>query len=181
MGAPPIEGRKSMRFLRSRGLTSSLAAVLLACFMLVGCGDDDDGSPKPKVITLADLEGTWVATKYEVTSKDAPAMSLDLVTIGGAFSWDADGEGNFTGEVVIPEALGGPQTLPFAGNFELISQDSLAVNFNPEIPPLLTSSRVGFTLVGNTATITDDNGTFDFDMDGTEEPATFEGILVRNQ
>ena len=169
-----------MRSLKSRGLASSPAVVLMACLVFVGCGDDDGGS-KPKVITLADLAGTWVATKYEVTNKAAPAMSMDLVDIGGAFSWDADGEGSFTGEVLIPEALGGPQTIPFAGSFALISQDSLAVNFTPEIPPLLTSSRVGFTLVGNTATITDDNGTFDFNMDGTEEPARFEGVLVRNQ
>jgi hypothetical protein len=149
--------------------------------MFAGCGDDDDGGSKPEVITLADLAGTWVATKYEVTSKAVPAMSMDLVAIGGAFSWTVDDAGSFSGETEIPEALGGPQTIPFAGNFELISQDSLAVNFTPEIPPLLTSSRVGFTLVGNTATITDDNGTFDFDMDGTEEPARFEGILVRSQ
>jgi hypothetical protein len=168
-----------MRSSKFSGLAFVPIIVLVVGCLLAGCGDDD-GASKPKVITVADLAGTWVATQYKVSTKTVPEVSMDLVAIGGAFSWDADNTGDFTGEMTIPEALGGPYDVPFAGSYELVGQDSLVVEFNPEVPPLLTDSRMGFSLTGNTVTVTDDTGTFDFDQDGTEEPAKFKGILVRS-
>ena len=109
-----------------------------------------------------------------------PTDFRDLIAVGGAFTWTADVNGNFTGEVVIPEIAGGSLTLQFQGTYALLTQDTLQVNFNPDIPPLLTSGPVGFDLSGNTATITDDDESFDFDDDGTPEPARVEGILVRS-
>jgi hypothetical protein len=144
--------------------------------MFVGCGDDDGA--KPRVITLADFAGSWSATEYKVTTKTVPAFSIDVIDVGGSFTMAADNAGNYTGTAVIPAELGGPVTLDFAGTIALVTQDTLQVNFNPEIPPLLTNFRAAFQLSGNTLTVIDSNTTFDFGAG--EQPAIFEGTMVRS-
>jgi hypothetical protein len=165
-----------------RGLKNSIlliAAVVLVAGFLIGCGDDDGA--KPKVITLADFEGSWVIQSYKVTSTGTPQISVDLINLGAAFSFEADNAGNFTSRAFIPASLAGTTLeLSPGGTFELITQDTVQVNFVPEIPPFLTYIRGEFTLAGNTITITDTNTTFDFDGDQVEEPAIFEGVMVRN-
>lgn len=160
------------------GLLYVLPAVLIASVLLAGCGDDDGSSPR--VITVSDFEGVWVAQTYTVTSVANPQVSLEFVGLGGGFNFDVDDEGNFQGRAFVPGALMGmPLELPFQGTFELISQDSVYVEFTPEFPPFLTNTRAGFDLVGDTFTITDANTMFDFDGDQVAEPASFVGVLTK--
>lgn len=167
-----------MQHLRITTLASVLFVILPICFLSFGCGDDETGTG-PDMLTLADFQGSWDAMQYTVASSDTPQISLDLIALGGSFTIDADDQGNFTGEAEIPEAVGGPVTLQYQGNFNLVTQDSMEVVFNPEIPPFLTSFVGAFELVADTMFISDNNTTFDFDQDGTEDPAIFEGTMVR--
>jgi hypothetical protein len=155
-----------------------MAAVLVATVLFIGCGDDD--GTEPEQITLADLAGHWEAQSYEVTSNAAPEISMDLIVLGGAFTFDAEDTGDFIGTAEIPEAVGGPLTLPFQGTFELVTQDSMRITFDPEIPPFITSFTGWFELSGNTVHMVDENTSFDFDQDGVEEPATFDGVMIRS-
>jgi hypothetical protein len=168
-----------MKYSRRHELLHLLPVIVVVGTLLAGCGGDNGG--EPKVIVLSDFEGAWVATQYEATSVDNPLMSLELISAGGAFGFNADDEGNFAGRGFVPAALAGMTLeLPFQGYVELIGQDTLVVHFTPEMPPFLTGMRGAFTLSGNTLTIYDPNSTFDFDGDEQPDAAIFEGTLVKN-
>jgi hypothetical protein len=147
--------------------------------LVLGCGDDDEPGPAPVPATLADFEGTWEATKFELTSKANPLLKLDLVTLGGSFTMEADNAGNFTGLAEIPDLGTGPLTLPLQGTLAIVGTDSLTVSFNPEFPPLLTNFTAPFVLSGDDLQIIDQNTTFDFDNNGSEDPAIFVGEFSR--
>lgn len=158
-----------------------LAVFLFAsapCLALTGCGDD---GTQPDLITLGDFQGSWTAQAYRLTDSAVPAISIELISMGATFEWEVDGSGNFSGSTFIPAALAGQDlNLPFQGTFTLIGQDSLIVNFVPEIPPFLTQTRAEFTLSGNNLTLIDGDETFDLDQDGDDESVVFEGTLVKN-
>jgi hypothetical protein len=162
-----------MRFLKCMS-----ALALLSVATLAGCGDD---GTKPDLITVADFEGSWETLTYRVTNAAIPAVTLEIISMGASLEWDADDSGHFTGSAVIPAALAGQDlNLTVQGTFSLISQDSVAINFNPEIPPFLTQMRAEFELSGNVLTFLDENSEFDFDMDGNQEAAIFEGTFRRS-
>jgi hypothetical protein len=161
--------------------TVVLAAFLTAsapCLVLTGCGDDGTG---PDLITLSDFQGSWTAQTYKLTDSAVPAVSMELISMGATFEWNVDDSGNFSGATFIPAVLAGQDlNLPFQGTFTLIGQDSVIVNFVPEIPPFLTQTRAEFTLAGNSLTLVDRDELFDLDQDGNDEDVVFEGTLVRN-
>jgi hypothetical protein len=162
-----------MRFVRMLGLW-----VMLPIAALTGCDDDGSG---PDLLTLADFEGSWEATTYRLTHVQIPAITLEVISLGVTLEMDADDSGAFTGSAVIPAALAGQDLdLDFGGTFSLVGQDSLVIDFIPEYPPFLTQTRAAFQLAGNVLTLTDQDTTFDFDGDGTDEAAIFEGTLRRN-
>jgi hypothetical protein len=55
----------------------------------------------------------------------------------------------------------------------------VTVTFTPDIEPYLTGFTGSFTFEDDTITMTDEDATFDFDGDGTDEPVTAEVVLVR--
>jgi hypothetical protein len=159
-----------------------LPVVLLAGILFTGCGDDDGGGG-PDLIEISDFEGEWVITQYKATWKDVPSVSLELISLGGAMTFEADETGDFMGRTFIPASLAGTETaveLTAQGEMELLSQDSLLVTFNPELPPFLTEMRGEFEMIGNTVTLYDENAEFDFDGDQQLDPSIFEGTMVLN-
>ena len=151
--------------------------AFLPCAVLTGCGDD---GTQPDVITLADFEGSWTAQMYKLTDATVPAISMEIISLGATFEWDVDDSGHFSGTTFLPAAIAGMDLdLDFQGTFTLIGQDSLTINFVPEVPPFLTETRAEFTLVGNTLTLIDGDETFDLDQNGSDEAVIFEGTLVR--
>jgi hypothetical protein len=160
-----------------------LSVFLLVGILLVGCGDDDkEGEIQPeRPIEISDLAGSWVIQQYKATSPDDPETSVELISLGVAFQFEADEDGAFEGRGFAPALFAGMTVeLPFQGNVQLISQDSLLVSFTPEQPPFLTNIRGAFSLEGNTLALIDSNSTFDFDGNQELEPAIFEGALVKN-
>ena len=145
-----------MKHLDWPGLLRLLPGLLLISLLFAGCGDDN-GS-EPDLIVVSDFEGEWVILEYRATSDADTLISIELISLGGAFEFDADDEGEFQGRAFVPAAVAGmTMELAFQGTMELISQDTLAVTFTPEQPPFLTEMRGAFTLEGNTLSLDDSN------------------------
>jgi hypothetical protein len=153
--------------------------VSFSIAILPGCGDDNGIAPEP--LTIADFAGTWNCTAYTAVGSDNPQLQFDLLAVGGSLTATVQSNGSFTGEVTFPDpATSEPQTIPIQGSFSLISQTLVRIEFNPEIPPILTTDTFEFTLSGNTLTLHDDASPFDFDFDGQNEVAIFDATLVRS-
>jgi hypothetical protein len=153
---------------------------VLVGILVVGCGSDDNGGG-PDLIVISDFEGEWVITEYKATMAANPAVSLELISLGGAMTFEADEDGDFTGRTFVPPSFAGMNVeLTAQGTMELLSQDSLLVSFVPEMPPFLTEMRGEFEMTGNTVTLYDENAEFDFDGDQQMDPAIFEGTMVLN-
>lgn len=151
---------------------------VLAAAALSGCGDD---GTKPDLITVADFEGYWETLSYRVTNAAIPAITLEIISLGAQLAWEADDSGRFSGTAFIPAALAGQDlNLTVQGTFALIRQDSVLINFVPEYPPFLTQTRAEFELTGDLLSFEDGNSAFDFDGDGSQEAAIFEGTFRRS-
>lgn len=134
--------------------TSIASAVLIATFA-VGCGGDSD-------ITVGDLEGSWQASSVAITANDDPTAAMDLIAVGGTLLLETDESGRTEASLTLPAAAGGPADLTAIGQFELIDQETLGVDWEQEIPPMLIDYSGSFTLDGDTLTVTDENSMFDF-------------------
>ncbi len=152
-------------------------AAMTTLVLFAGC--DDDGPTRPRVTTPADFEGIWIFRTYELTSTDEPDLSFELIDVGGTITFEVDRNGTFMGNAFVPEEVGGPEHVDFNGEIELVNQDSLAIEFNREIPLFLKDFLGAFTLDADTLIIVNDEASFDFDFDGTEEPAELEARIVR--
>lgn len=163
-----------------------------------GCGNDDasddttgattddaattDATPTPvpvEEIEVSDFEGSWEATSYVLTSRDDPSVTIDVIAAGAVFTAETDRAGDLSGQVEVPEALGGPLTLPFAATFTLVDQETMTVTFEPEIPPLLTDFTGPFGLDETSMTLRDDDALFDFGDGAGPVPAIADVTLVR--
>lgn len=141
-------------------VATRVGTVLIAAAMLTACGD----STAPKGVTLQDLVGTWNATSWQYTDQANAGNKIDLVSEGTQFTLVVASSGQFT----LTEEVAPGFTLVITGNVAV--QGSNLVLSDPAAPG--QSYAVPFTLVGSVLTITDDEESFDFDSDGTEEAAT---------
>lgn len=136
--------------IRNAALAGAASLLLLACGEAAG-------------VTIADLVGTWNATKLEFTNKANSAQKIDVVPLGAQL------------RIVVEPSGRAISTLSFQGQTSVdtsqivIRGDTLVVD----------DRRLLFTLSGNTLTITDNNESFDFNQDGAEEPATLLAVLLR--
>lgn len=77
------------------------ATLLLATALVVGCGDNNSTGP-----SLSDLAGNWNATKAQFTLDANPAVSLDVVQVGGTVALVVTSDGKFTFTGTLPGAPG---------------------------------------------------------------------------
>jgi hypothetical protein len=153
----------------------SFVVVLLT--LLPGCDDDGSG---PDLIEISDFQGSWESLSYQITDAANPALTMEIISMGAVMQWQADETGQFTGSAFIPAALAGQDmNLDVQGSFSLLSQDSVVIHFVPEYPPFLTETRAEFQLVGDLLSFQDQDSEFDFDGNGAQEPAVFEGRFQR--
>ncbi|HET7602099.1 MAG TPA: hypothetical protein VFK36_03720 [Gemmatimonadales bacterium] len=145
------------------GRWTAIVAVTLA---VAGCGSDSTGTDG---VTLADLVGTWHVTKWECTNEANTSQKVNLATVSGS-------------DVTLTVATSGAYTL--AGSFAgepwsasgsyavqggtIVVQESGA---EPQSSP--------FTLTGDTWTISQLEGDWDFDNDGTDDPARLVIVFTR--
>ena len=153
-----------------------LLCLTLVSFLASGC---DQGSPVgADTFDLSSLAGVWEVTEFGFISNDDPEMVFDLVAAGGSTTISIQPQGTFTGSVFLPDALTGQGdlTIPVSGIMRLVEDDCIRVDFIPELPPLLVAMHADFEVLGDELVLSDPNRQFDFDEDGTTEPAT---LIVR--
>ena len=138
----------------------ALAPVAL---LALACGGTDEPS-------IQSVSGFWTATRLEYVSVANSSVKVDLIASGGTATLDLNDNGNYT--AVITPAGGAAQTTTgtwsyTADTFTMIETGS--------------SGDMTFDMsIGNdTMTLTGANTDYDFDDNGTDEPAKLNIGLVR--
>ncbi|GBD32291.1 hypothetical protein HRbin33_01255 [bacterium HR33] len=138
-------------------MKARVAAFLGAAAILAAACGETTG------ITIADLVGTWNATKLEFTNKSNPLQKVDVVPLGARLT------------IVVEPSGRAISTFSFQ-DFSDVDTSQIVIRGDTL---LVDDRRLLFTLSGNTLTITDNNESFDFNQDGAEEPATLLAVLLR--
>ena len=118
--------------------------------LATGCGDATG-------LTVEDLVGTWQAQSYTFVDDATGQLSEDLVALqGAAFTLVVTADGQAT--TVFNDGVGG--TSSDSGQ---LSSDGSTLTLGGDT---FSASRSG-----NTLTLVDTNAEYDFDGDGSDEPA----------
>jgi len=159
--------------------TFLLTGLFLTAAGLSSCDESaltGGGDPAP------DFSGVWEATEFMMVSQEESSSRIDLIAMGGGITVAIQPQGGFSGTVLLPSALTGQPastTLPVSGVIRVANPETLRIDFVPEVPPLFVSMDPSFELIGDVLTVVDPTADFDFDQDGVEEPAVFQGVLER--
>lgn len=133
---------------------SAWVVILLAASLLPGCGKDSVGPE------LREITGHWNATKIEYVSKGTQERA-DLVALGGAGSLALEPDRSFL--LVIAPPGDPPDSL--AGAWEL---ETDLLRLLPAPGGVVAFDAV---LAGDKLTLTGADAAYDFDGDGTADPA----------
>lgn len=149
---------------KPRRWTAWVLAGLLAAH-ISGCGSESTG-PDPAV---APLVGAWDATRLDLTSVVNPQVKVDLIELGATFRLDIQPSGQYTAILLYAQQTSTEiGTLSVSGN---------TLTMTREFPSRSTSAAV-FALTGDRLTL-DGDSEFDFNQDGTPDPALAHFELLR--
>ena len=153
-----------------RGTPSAVLVATAALLPLLGCSDGAGVEIDPAVEPLV---GTWEGTAVVLTNQADTTVSLDLIEEGGTFSLVVQPSGRYTAILTI---FGQPGTetgqLSVSGN---------VVTLDPEIPADAPTTSGIFELQGEDVLIVDGETEFDFNLDGTDEPADVHMEFARQE
>lgn len=152
---------------RRMGTGRAWRVAVVAAWVLAGCGGTGTTDVDPAV---APFVGDWAATKLVLTSVANPDVSPDLIELGAEFKLNVQPSGQYTAILIYAQQTSTEiGTLSVAGNTVTLSRD---------FPSPSTTTGV-YTLSGNSLTL-DGDTEFDFNLDGTPEPATVHFSLVKD-
>lgn len=140
--------------------TASRLVMALMGLALLACDDDSPGSP---------LYGTWNVTKSEYVSGGDPPETVDLIAAGGSGTIAFNADASYDATIIPP-----------GGTSE---RSSGAWSFT-ETSLTMRESGSSVTWVfdrvmeGDTMVLSGADAEFDFDGDGTPEPATWNVTLT---
>ena len=150
---------------RSRLLVLVSAVVIGAATIgAMACGSDPSGPD----LNPDFMVGDWSADSLVMTSAANLAVTADLRALGAAFTFLVEPSGRYT---AILEGFG--QSSSEIGK---LTVDGAEVVLMPE-SPAGPESRALWERVGNSVILEGDSD-FDFNLDGTTEPATLRQLLV---
>ena len=160
-------------------MNSSKLLYLLSLITILGlasCGDDDEEDGFSLVGTnfsISDITGTWNATQAIFGTTSGAAISVDVVAQGGTVVLQISSNGNF--QVTVTENGAAPETSSGRMGFD---EDLLVISFDDSPDDY---EFFGSTFNDPILTISGGNGLveFDFDNDGSDEPADIDFILER--
>ena len=147
----------------------SLAAIGL---FLAGCGDISEFI---KPITPAEISGEWHATNAVITNADDPTVSFSPLAAGGSLFLRFSIDGDFQSIIQVPEMEDDVET----GTYEIVDDFILveptdAPGDTIHLAYEFQTSKTAFSL-----TLISDDLDYDFDGDGTAEPALLFTIVIR--
>ena len=158
---------------------NKLAAVALVGVFAVGCGDDNGTGTGG--LTMQDLEGVWNASKFEYTDPAGTFPTLDILSVGGAFTITITAtsatNGTYTGSLTeplqAPQAISG--TLVLSANGTAITLTDAA----DDLPdPILFENFTTSGTPPTQATLATNDTEFDWGT-GTDVPANLVVVLVK--
>jgi hypothetical protein len=147
-------------------------AILALLLVLSACGGSspsDVATPDPAV---APFVGDWNATEFEVTSLANDSISFDLIEATGLFTLNVQPSGAYTATLFIPDEMQQPAVEN--GTMSVIGD---AVRLSPNQGASATSA---YEFDGPDILILDGPTEFDFNFDGSFEPATLHAVLERS-
>ena len=147
------------------GRANRLRAVVLAV-LISACGDGPAG-PDP---LIAPFVGSWEATALVLTSPLSDLLSVDLIEFGSTFDLDIQPSGGYTAILVF---AGQAQT-----EIGTITVTPTTVTLHRDFPTKDTAVST-YEFVGDATLILDGDTEFDFNLDGTNDPALVHFELVR--
>jgi len=143
-----------MRWSKVRVVAPLVAGLALAC------GSD---------VAEEDIVGTWNATEFVFSNFEDPVTDFDVIAMGGDLSIVIRANGTYTLTVSLPfadpEVIDGDWVL----NGGVLTLDDGTVD----------EAVFEISLSGNTLTLHTEDAEFDFDEDGTDDPAQVDVTLVR--
>jgi hypothetical protein len=134
---------------------SLLSGIALGA-ALVACGDDGDGTPGTP------LYGTWQITKYEYVSVADPSLAVDLVAQGATGTVALNADASYTATITEP----GSASVTTTGTWSY-TQDTFTLKRSGQSG----DSQFDMVVGTNQLTLTGADTEYDFDGDGTPEPA----------
>lgn len=149
----------------------SLTRLVLATPALLfaaGCGD---GATAPSDQDLLLLVGAWRAAKFEYVSHEDSHHRVNLASLGAMVTWTIAKDGVWTLLVTRPGML---QYQMSTGTL-LVSGDSIVLHWEGYQEPM----TFAFDLLADTLSMTTPDAHYDFDTDGTGDPADLAMILLR--
>ncbi len=156
-------GRMRWRAMGAQGIST----VVLALGLLVAGCSEDAVAPADEVAALV---GDWEATSLIVTNVANPAIAPDLIELGASFTLNVQPSGQYTAILVV--------ALQSSTEIGQIRVSGPNVTLQPTFPPGQSATSGTFSLNNGVLTI-DGNTEFDFNLDGTPEPARAHFELVR--
>ena len=142
---------------------------VLPILLLASCGGDGDDTTGP---VNNGLVGTWDATAIQLTSVADPADVVELISQGANGRLVLQSNGDFGLSIGIP---GEPTEF---GNGTWGSTDVLTLNFGDG--DIQGTWQFDIDLNGNTLRLTGADTEWDFDDDGTDDPAKLDLTLTRS-
>ncbi len=149
-----------MRFGRRAGMF-----WLITVGVAAGCSSEAATGP------LADLVGTWTVVQLEYANQANSSEVVNVLTLGRTATFSVTNEGDWRLIVIRPS----PVRFEIDDGTLTLQGDSLFLSETGGSGP------VGFAmdLTGETLTLVTEEAEYDFDSDGTEEPAYFTMAMRR--
>lgn len=163
-------------------LRASRRAVVfgtVACVLgLLASGCGDESTTGPEGLSVADLAGSWVASRfaYSQAGGGVALPEVDLVAEGAGILMEVERDGGF--ELVWLNEFGQLFDVR-SGSLAFEEEAFLVITFDDEPGDLI--AFVFTSLSEDSFRLTDDEGQVEFDLDGdgTDDPARLEIVLDR--
>ncbi len=130
-----------------------------------------------EVMNLAQLEGTWTATKFKWTATETAVWWYDLISGGGGVTFVLGPDGTFSGTSDYPVEAGSMTTLAVSGSLSIedainVTQANVVFTFTEG--PFQSFNATIFRMADKLYLEATEGVTYDFNRDGIQDGATLE-------